>query len=260
MRIEYQFDGEKYEESSQCQSEWGNELIAGLKLRGNETILDLGCGNGFTTKELAERVSYGKVVGIDSSSSMLEAAKSHKTANMELLLLDINEMAFDNEFDVVFSNAALHWVLDHEKLLKNVYNALKPNGFMRIQFAGDGNCPNLIAAFREVMRLKEFVTSFKSFTWPWYMTKPEEYKKLLSHTEFRNYKVWGENKDRYFSDDQSMIGWIEQPSIVPFLAVLPEDLKMRFRDTVVGRMIERTKQRDRTYFETFRRINVYAEK
>ncbi|RJS86448.1 class I SAM-dependent methyltransferase [Methanophagales archaeon] len=258
--MQYQFDGKKYEKTSHCQSEWGNELIAELNLKGNEAILDLGCGNGFTTKELAERVPHGKVVGIDSSSSMLEAAKAHKTANMELLLLDINEMAFDNEFDVVFSNAAHHWVLDHEKLLKNIYNALKPNGFMRIQFAGDGNCPNLIEVLREVMELPEFVTSFKRFIWPWYMIKPEEYEKLLSHTEFRNYKVWGENKDRYFSDDQSMIGWIEEPSIVPFLAVLPENLKMRVRDTVVGRMIERTKQRDGTYFETFRRINVYAEK
>lgn len=92
------------------------------------------------------------------------------------------------------------------------------------------------------------------------MSKPEEYEKLLSSSEFRNYKVRGENKDRYFSDEKSMIGWIEQPSIVPFLAVLPEDLKMRFRDTVVRRMIERTKQRDGPYFETFRRINVYAEK
>ena len=55
MRIEYPFDGKKYEKTSQCQSEWGNKLIAELKLRGNEAILDLGCGNGFTTKELAER-------------------------------------------------------------------------------------------------------------------------------------------------------------------------------------------------------------
>lgn len=144
MKTKYPFDGKEYEKSSQCQSEWGNALIAELNLKGNEAILDLGCGNGLTTKELARRVLYGKVRGIDSSWSMLEAAKAHKTTNMELLLLDINEMAFDNVFDVVFSNAALHWVLDHEKLLKNVYNALKQNGFMRIQFAGDGNCPNLI--------------------------------------------------------------------------------------------------------------------
>jgi len=260
MKTEYPFDGKKYEKSSQCQREWGTKLTEELHLKGNETILDLGCGNGVITKELAERVPQGRVVGVDSSPSMLEAAKAHKTENMELKLLDITDMAFEAEFDVVFSNAALHWVLDHEKLLKNIYSSLKPRGFVRIQFACDSNCPNLIAVLREVMELPELVTGFKDFRWPWYTPNPEEYEALLSHTEFLNYKVWKENKDRYFPDEESMIGWIEQPSIVPFLAVLPEDLKKLFRNIVVERMIERTKQQDGTYFETFRRINVYTEK
>jgi len=260
MHTEYPFDGKKYEKSSQCQREWGTTLAEELNLKGNETILDLGCGNGVITKELAERVPKGRVVGVDSSPSMLEAAKAHKTQNMELELLDITEMAFEAEFDVLFSNAALHWVLDHEKLLKNVYSALKPHGFLRIQFASDSNCPNLIAVLKAVIELPEFVTRFKDFRWPWYTPTPGEYEKLLSGTEFRNYKVWKENKDRYFPDEKSMIGWIEEPSIVPFLAVLPEGLKKHFRDAVVKRMIERTKQRDGTYFEIFRRINVYAEK
>lgn len=78
--------------------------------------------------------------------------------------------------------------------------------------------------------------------------------------KYENYKVWGENKDRYFPDEESMAGWIEEPSIVPFLAVLPEDLKKLFRNAVVKRVIERTKQQDGTYFEIFRRINVYAGK
>jgi len=260
MKVGYPFDGKKYEKSSQCQREWGTKLAEELHLRGDESILDLGCGNGVITRELAERVLYGTVVGIDSSLSMLAAAKAHKTQNMKLLLLDITEMEFETEFDVVFSNAALHWVLDHEKLLKNIYGALKPNGFLRVQFASDGNAPTFIAVVREVMELPEWVAYFKSFTWPWYMAKPVEYEKLLSSTEFRNYRVWGENKDRYFPDEESMIGWIEEPSLIPFLAVLPEDLKKPFRDAVVERMIERTKQRDGTYFEIFRRINVYAEK
>lgn len=110
------------------------------------------------------------------------------------------------------------------------------------------------------MELPEFVTWFKDFRWPWYTPKPEEYEALLSHTEFRNYKVWSENKDRYFPDEESIIGWIEQPSIVPFLAVLPADLKKLFRDAVVEGVIERTKKRDGTYFEIFRRVNVYAER
>jgi len=181
MHTEYPFDGKKYEKSSQCQREWGTKLAEELNLKGNETILDLGCGNGVITKELAERVPYGTVIGIDSSPSMLAAAKAHKTANRELLLLDINEMAFEDEFDIVFSNAALHWVLDHEKLLKKIYSALKPHGFARIQFACAGNAPTFIAVVRGVMELPEFVTWFKDLRWPWYTPNPEEYEALLSH-------------------------------------------------------------------------------
>ncbi len=260
MKNKYQFNGKKYEKSSRLQREWGNRLIRELSLGGNETVLDLGCGNGLTTVELAEMVPDGKVVGVDSSPSMIEVAKSHKTENMELMLLDVGEMDFDGEFDVVFSNAALHWILDHEKLLRNIYNALKPNGFMRVQFAGYGNCPNFIGVIREVMELSKFVTYFKDFRWPWYMPKTREYKKLLSQTKFGEYRVWMEDVDHYFTDEKSMVGWIEQPSIVPFLAVLPETVKKSFRDLVVEKMLERTKKPDGTYFEAFKRINVYARK
>ena len=260
METKYQFDGKRYEKSSKHQREWGSKLIEELNLKGDETILDLGCGNGLTTKELARKVPNGKVVGIDNSISMIETAKSHKTENMELTLLNIDEMNFDNEFDVVFSNATLHWVLDHKKLQKNIYSALKPNGFMRIQLAGDGNCSNFFEVVRECINLPEFRTYFENFTWPWYMPEIEEYEKILSHVKFKNCKIWGENADRYFPDEKSMIGWIEQPSIVPFLVVFRENMKKLFTDSVIKRMIKKTKQPNRTCFETFRRINVYARK
>ena len=74
MRIP--FDGKKYEQASQCQREWGTKLAEELNLKGNETILDLGCGNGVITRELAKRVPYGTVIGLDSSPSMLAGCKS----------------------------------------------------------------------------------------------------------------------------------------------------------------------------------------
>jgi trans-aconitate methyltransferase len=260
MKIDSFFDGGKYEKFSQHQREWGDKLINELKLKGDETILDLGCGNGLTTKALAERVPQGKVVGIDWSPSMLEIAKSHKTENMELMLLDINEMSFDNEFDVVFSNATLHWVLNHKRLMRNIYFALKPGGFMRIQFARDGNCPNFSKIIRETMELPIFKRHFENFTWLWYTPKIEYYERLLSKTKFKGYKTWGENIKYYFPDEISITGWIEQPSIIPFLAVLPEDLKILFRNTVVERIVKETKQSNGTYLEIFRRINAYAKK
>ena len=88
----------------------------------------------------------------------------------------------------------------------------------------------------------------------------EEYTQLVSQSEFKAAKVWGENADRYFPDTKTMIGWVDQPSIVPFLACVPEPYKDDFREYVVGEMIRETKQTDGQCFETFRRINLFARK
>ncbi len=260
MRVSYPFDGARYEAASDCQRAWGTELVGELHLSGNESILDLGCGTGVITRALADRVPRGRVVGVDSSPSMLKAAEAHKTATMELKLLDITEIAFDAEFDVIFSNAALHWVLDHRKLLMRIYEALKPDGFVRVQFGGAGNIRHLIAILRDVLRATEYAPWFAGFQWPWYMPFVEEYEALLVETSFREHRVWMANRDRYFTDEQELIRMVEEAGLVPFLAALPEDMKPRFRDTVITQLIAETRQPDGRCFETFRRINVYAEK
>ena len=260
MRVSYPFDGARYEAASHCQREWGIELVEELQLSGDESILDLGCGNGLITRALADRVPHGRVVGVDSSPSMLKAAEAHKTANMELKLLDINDIAFDAEFDVTVSNAALHWVLNHRKLMTRIYVALKPRGFMRLQFGGAGNIVHLIAIVREVMRTPEYAPWFAAFRWPWYMPSVEEYEALLAQTEFRQYRVWMTNRDQHFTDEQELVHMVEEAGLVPFLAALPEEKKPRFRDIVIEHLIARTRQPDGRCFETFRRINVYAEK
>jgi len=260
MRVSYPFDGARYEAASHCQREWGIELVQELRLNGNESILDLGCGNGVITRALADRVPHGRVVGVDSSPSMLNVAEAHKTANMELKLLDIADIAFDAEFNVIFSNAALHWVLNHGKLLMRIYEALKPHGFVRVQFGGAGNIVHLIAILREVLSDPEYAPWFVVFRWPWYMPFVEEYEALLAQTEFRKYRVWMANRDRHFTDEQELVHMVEEAGLVPFLAALPEEMKPRFRDTVIEHLIARTRQPDGRCFETFRRINVYAEK
>lgn len=107
------------------QNEWVNKLISILQLRGNESILDLGCGDGILTEQLSFLVPEGYVLEIDASVGMIEKAEQNVHDNLKFRHMDISEMDFDNEFDVIFSNAALHWVKDHDKLLKNTYTALK---------------------------------------------------------------------------------------------------------------------------------------
>jgi trans-aconitate methyltransferase len=92
------------------------------------------------------------------------------------------------------------------------------------------------------------------------MPSVEEYSALMDASGKENVHVWGENADRHFPDAAAMIKWIDQPSLVPFLAHLPDGTKPRFREFVIKRMIEKTQQDDGRCFETFRRIKVSAQK
>lgn len=161
---------------------------------------------------------------------------------------------------MIFSNATLHWVKDHKKLLANSFKALKPGGFLRFNFAGEGNCSNFFYVIHQIMDHKDYNYFFKNFEWPWYMPNIQEYKLVVSKSNFKDINIWEENADRYFSDKSDMIKWIDQPSIVPFIKMVDDNLKNDFRSRVIQMMIDNTLQNDGTCFETFRRINVYAVK
>jgi trans-aconitate methyltransferase len=256
----FEFDGKKYKKASKHQKEWGNSLISRLELGGDEIILDLGCGDGVLSEQLSLLVPEGKVIGIDSSKGMIKTANKCERDNLSFICMDVNDMNFINDFDIIFSNAALHWVKNHEKLLKKSLIALKPKGMIRWNFAGDGNCSNFFEIVKSVINEDDYKGYFLNFEWPWYMPSNEEYEELIEKIGFSSVSVDQENKDRYFSNVDEMIKWIDQPSIVPFIQGLPDNKKENFRNIVINRMIEKTKQLDGRCFETFRRIDVKAVK
>lgn len=256
----HEFDGKKYAKASTHQKEWGARVIAELDLDGTEHVLDLGCGDGTLTCRIAENLPAGEVVGIDGSRGMIDAARHKERGNLRFRRMDIDDLDFENQFDVVFSNAALHWVADHQRLLKNVHRALRTEGRIRFQFAGEGNCANFFAVVREAMSQEAFQPFFAGFKWPWYMPSVDEYEQLVESSGFREVRIWGENADRFFPDAAAMVRWIDQPSLVPFLVHVTEPAKDSFRDFVVRKMIERTRHANGSCFETFRRINLSAVK
>ena len=251
------FDGEKYKVASKHQKEWGEKLVNDLALKGDERVIDLGCGDGFLTNKIKDLVPKGSVLGIDSSASMIETAKKLEAPNLKFQKLDIYDLDFDEEFDVVFSNAALHWVKDHNRMLGNVRKALRPGGLVRFNFAGDGNCSNFFEVVREVMAIPSYREYFDGMVWPWFMPSVSDYELLIKPHKFCEWSVWMENADRHFTEAELVL-WIDQPSIVPFLARVKSDDKQAFRDDVVNRMLLKTRTPDGRYFETFRRLNLRA--
>jgi trans-aconitate 2-methyltransferase len=256
----HEFDGRKYEKASTHQKQWGTKLIAELGLCGSERVLDLGCGDGALTAQIAALLPQGEALGIDASQGMIDVARQKQSGNLRFLLMDINELDFSEEFDVVFSNATLHWVKDHRRMLQRVRRALRPGGVLRFDFAGEGNCSHFFRVVREAMARPEFARHFAGFVWPWYMPSVTEYETIVAQSGFCEARVWGENADRHFPDAEAMVKWVDQPSLVPFLACVAAEARSAFRDFVVGRMIEETREQDGRCFETFRRVNVSARR
>ncbi|MEE9260894.1 MAG: methyltransferase domain-containing protein [Candidatus Scalindua sediminis] len=257
----YEFDGKKYEKASAFQKEWGNKLISELNLEGNENILDLGCGDGLLTANLAKLVPNGNVIGVDASEGMIEVAKEKERNNLKFLLMDINEIDLNHhQFDFIFSNATLHWIKNHNQLWANIYKLLNTNGFVRFNFAADGSSSRFIKVIKETIVSEEYRKYFSEFQWPWYMPSVDEYKNILKDFAFSELNVWCENADRFFPDKEALHGWVNQPGIVPFLEYIPEDKKELFREIVIEQMIKETLQENGRCFETFRRINVLAKK
>ncbi len=256
----YEFDGEKYKIASTPQKEWGESLISQISLHGNERILDLGCGDGYLTEQLAMLVPSGKVLGIDASVGMIQTAKKICRDNLDFVHMDINSLCFSNEFDIIFSNAALHWVRDHDRLLKNSLAALKTDGILLWSFGSEGNCSNFLSVIQKKITDDKYIEFFKDFEMPWFMPSKSHYAELISNIGFSHFTITEVNRDRYFPTSDELIKWIDQPSIVPFIECIPDTLKGTFRKEVIEEMLERAQQPDGTCFETFRRLQIYAQK
>ncbi|MBS7008591.1 MAG: methyltransferase domain-containing protein [Anaerostipes sp.] len=254
----YEFNGEKYKKASRHQKEWGTRLISSLNLDGNEAVLDLGCGDGILTEQLSLLVPDGRAVGIDASAGMINTARKLQKENLQFIHMNIADMSFEEEFDIIFSNAALHWVKDHRHLLKCSYAALKPGGKIIWNFAGSGNCSDFFEAIRRISETQQFKPYFSSFEWPWYMPSKTEYEGLMNQTEFICTEITEENADRYFMNTEEMIRWIDQPSIVPFIERIPEGLKEDYRNKVIEASLRTALQPDGTCFQPFRRLRVSA--
>lgn len=256
----YAFDGKKYRAASKHQKKWGCDLLSGISLKGDEHVLDLGCGDGILTEQLARAVPRGKVLGIDASASMIETAKMLERENLSFAHMDINEMDLENDLDLIFSNAALHWVKDHRRLLKNAHRALKPHGKILWEFGGDGNCPTFLDVMKKKIREDRYAGYFKDLEWPWYMPSKQQYTALIEAVGAFDYKITEVARDTHFADAQELIRWIDQPSILPFIRYVPPNLRKTFRREVIHAMIQRTQQPNGAFFESFRRIQVSAQK
>jgi trans-aconitate methyltransferase len=128
MKENYCWRPEEYKNNSAMQSSMAQEVIACLGLRGKEKVLDIGCGDGKITAQIARLIPAGYVVGVDSSPEMIEFSRKNffSQNNLRFDLCDARDLKFSNEFDVVFSSSCLHWIKDHRPILAGIKKSLTP--------------------------------------------------------------------------------------------------------------------------------------
>lgn len=229
-----------YASNSTVQQAWARELIATLKLRGDERILDVGCGDGKVTAEMARAVPNGCAVGVDASTQMIEFANktfpASKNANLEFHVMDARKIQFVRKFDLVFSNAALHWVDDHQAFLRGAASVLQPSGRLMVSCGGKGNAHDVFLALRPEMRLKRWREFFRKMEAPYFFYSPEDYKKWLPRFEFETRSIKLAPKDATYPGVDGFAMWL-RTTWLPYTQRVPEEAREAFIAAVVERYV-----------------------
>lgn len=181
-----------YSENSSAQTAWAFELLDGLGLCGDENVLDIGCGDGKVTAALADQVPRGTVIGIDNSDAMIQLARDRHMdgrSNLRFAFDDASRLSYAGNFDIVFSNSALHWIVDHRPVIRGIRNALRPGGRAALRMGGKGAAAEVVETFDRMIREPEWATYFPDFRFQYGFFAPEEYRVWLDEAGLRLERV-----------------------------------------------------------------------
>lgn len=234
------WDAAAYAANSVLQQSWARELMAKLNLRGNEHILDVGCGDGKVTAEIAHAIPRGAAIGIDASPQMIEFARRtfprSKFPNLEFHVMDARQIRFARQFDLVFSNAALHWVDNHRAFLRGAAACLRSGGRLVVSCGGKGNAHDVFVALRPEMRLKRWREFFRRMERPYFFHSPEDYKKWLPRFGFQLLGMRLSPKDAIYGSRDGFTAWL-RTTWLPYTQRVPENLREEFIGAVTGRYV-----------------------
>lgn len=216
-----QWDAQKYERISALQQQMATEALALVHFRGSERVLDVGCGSGRITAEIARRLTEGEVVGVDASSDMIhfaeKAAAESGITNLRYAVRDARQLEFRQEFDAAVSFNALHWVPEQETALRSLHASLRPDSWAQLRLVPKSERKSLEDVLEETSHLSRWAKYFKRHADPYLHLTSDEYCTLATQCGFEiqqvhvSDKAWDfKSRDNFFRFGQvTFVAWTD---------------------------------------------------
>lgn len=220
-----EWDAGTYQRVSVPHEEWAEAVLERLPLRGDEVVLDAGCGTGRLTRMLIERLPEGRVVGVDGSRAMIAAVREVLRAQDEAFVADLTQLELDAPVDAALSSAVFHWIEDHETLFARMRAALTPGGRLVAQCGGAGNIDELRQTTRRLAAREPYAEHLQEAGEPWHYATPEETEARLRAAGFEQVRCWLQPWDVVPPEPFEFLRTI---CLGPFLDPLPEELRRPF--------------------------------
>jgi trans-aconitate 2-methyltransferase len=232
MQAQRRWDAATYHRASDLQDARAERLLEQLPLRGDETVLDAGCGSGRATERLLERVPRGRVIAVDASQQMVEHARETLGDRATVMHADLTELELGQPVDAVFSNSVFHWVLDQDRLYARMHALLAPGGAMVASCGARGNLERFFETAAGVAAEPPFDRHLAAYKPVWRFLDAEETEMRLRAAGFTDVRTWVDRREELPSDPA---GFARTAPLLCHLELLPESLHERFVDEVIAR-------------------------
>lgn len=233
-----EWDATAYAKMSGLQKAMAAQVMPLLALRGDEHVLDLGCGEGKITALIAARVPRGEVLGVDPSRDMIAFASSHfgngNQANLRFEVADARALAFTDAFDLVVSFNALHWIPDPDPALRSIRAALKAEGRAQLRMVTAGPRQSLESVVEDVRQSPRWREYFAGFGDPYLRLTPEQYIAAAGRNGLRAVRVQTRDETWNFESRAAFHGFCAV-GLVAWTQHLPETDRTAFVDDVLDR-------------------------
>ncbi len=226
------WDASTYDQISAPQQAWAREQLERLDLRGDEVVLDAGCGSGRVTAMLADLVPNGRVYAVDSAPSMVEHTQAALGDRVTAYCQDLTELSLPEPVDAIFTNATFHWIPDHPKLFAALAATLRPGGQLVAQCGGFGNIDSFRVLADEIAHSGEFAPYFSDWTGPWNYARADITAERLTAAGFVDVQAWLEPRPTVIDDPEPFVRTV---CVVRHLDLLPEELHAGFIRAVLAR-------------------------